>query len=301
MNDDENQDLIHLIDRVIKNVFRDCPTLVTRLAGLTVAPQNIRVEDPNLNLPELRADHVFVLTGSGGEPESAIYLEYQLRPDPKLLPVWATKWGGLTRQLGIPVVLVALYLQKGDRATFPAHLGARVGGFVTEMRFTAIRLWEQSERVRSGELAELAPLLLLSEENPTLSILQEEAELIRGADLPPDTEADLLNLVLMVGSRYFSRALLRTFFQKEIDTMQDLGLIGDWMEEREARGVARGRVAEARRMALRLLVKRFGTLPPALLERIEQADADWCDDLHERAIDAANLSDLADLYANAPE
>lgn len=301
MNDDENVDLVHLIDRVVKNVFRDCPTLVTRLAGLTVAPQNIRVEDSNLNLPELRADHVFVLTESDAEPEGAIYLEYQLRPDPKLLPTWATKWAGLSRQLGIPVALVVLYLQKGDRATFPFRLRAQIGGFETELRFTAIRLWEQSERIRSGELAELAPLLLLSEENPTLETLQEEADLIHNASLPPDTEADLLNLILMVGSRHFSREILRTFFQREIDTMQDLGLIGDWLEDREARGKARGETEGTRKTVLRFLVNRFGTLPEALLERIEQANADWCNNLLDRAITAESLSELADLYVTAPE
>lgn len=79
--------------------------------------------------------------------------------------------------------------------------------------------------------------------------------------------------------------------------MQDLGLIGDWIME----GEARGETSRARKTALRFLIKRFGTLPPALLERIEQADADWCDALLDRAIYAANLSELADLYDNAPE
>ena len=54
-------------------------------------------------------------------------------------------------------------------------------------------------------------------------------------------------------------------------------------------------------MTLRFLVKWFGTLPPALLERIEQADADWCNNLLDRAMDAESLTELADLYLNAPE
>ena len=67
----------------------------------------------------------------------------------------------------------------------------------------------------------------------------------------------------------------------------------DWFMEGEAE--------TARRMTLRFLVKRFGTLPTSLIERIEQADADWCDHLLDRAEDAGNLAELADLYANAPE
>ena len=245
MDEEPNLDLSQLIDKAVKNLFRLSPTLVTRLAGLDVAAEDIRVEDPNLNLPELRADHVFILAESEMEPESAIYLEYQLRPDPDLLPSWAAKWGGLARQLKMPVVLVVLYLQKGDRATFPAQFRMRRGGFETELRFTAIRLWELEERIRSGELAELAPLLLLSEDSPTEETIREEADLIRSANLPMETQADLLGLILMVGSRHFSRQMLQTLLQREIDTMQDLGLIGDWIKEGEARGRAQG-IAEGK-------------------------------------------------------
>ena len=71
----------------------------------------------------------------------------------------------------------------------------------------------------------------------------------------------------------------------------------NWIREDEARG----RAETARRMTQRFLVKRFGTLPTALLKRIAQADADWCDNLFDRAADAASLVELADLYANAPE
>ena len=293
--DAENGELSQLIDRAVKALFRECPTIVTRLAGMDTATEDIRVEDPNLNLPELRADHVFVV------PEGAIYLEYQLNRDDRLLSSWAVKWAGLARQLAMPVVLVALYLQKGNYATFPAQMQAQVGLFHTGLTFTAIRLWEQEGRIRGGDLPELAPLLLLSEDNPTEATLREEAELIRSANLPPETQADLLGIILMVASKRFSRAWLRTLFAEEINTMQDLGLIGDWIQEGEARGEARGRAETARRMTQRFLVKRFGTLPPALLERIEQADADWCDMLLDRAADVGTLAELADLYINAPE
>lgn len=301
MNEDENIDLSHLIDQAVKMLFRGCPTIITRLAGLTVAPETIRVDDPNLNLPELRADHVFVLPADAAGPECAIYLEYQLRPDSSLLPSWAAKWGGLTRQLGMPVVLLVLYLQKGNYATFPAQYETQIGAFRTQLQFTAIRLWDQTERIRNGDLPELAPLLLLSEDNPTEATIREEADLILNADLPPETQADLLNLVLMVASKRFSRQWLRTLFQQEINTMQDLGLVGDWIMEGEARGRVEGETEGTRKTTLRFLVKRFGTLPPSLLERIEQADADWCDLLLERASAAQSLTELADLYPDAPE
>ena len=167
-------------------------------------------------------------------------------------------------------------------------------------------MWDYSDRIRNGDLPELAPLLLLSEDNPTEATLREEADLVRGANLPPETAANLLTIILMVASKSFNREWLEALLEeKEIRTMKELGLIGDWIREGRAEGKAEGRAeggAEtARRMTQRFLVKRFGTLPTTLLERIEQADADWCDNLLDRAIEAANLSELADLYANAPE
>lgn len=157
-----------------------------------------------------------------------------------------------------------------------------------------------TERIRNGDLPELAPLLLLSEKNPTEETIREEADLIRNANLPPETEANLLGIILTVASRSFSREWLRALFEdKEINTMKDLGLIGDWIREGEARGEAQGKAEEARRIVLRFLVKRFGTLPPALLQRVEQADSDWCNDLLDRAMDAETLTELADLYPDA--
>src|SRR5262249_41279822 len=159
-----------------------------------VTPEHIRVEDPNLNLPELRADHVFILEGEMEAQTYAIYLEYQLEPDISLLPSWCAKWGGLTRQLGMPVFLLVLYLQRGDRATFPNDYTVRSGALEMKLTFPVIRLWEHAHRIRSGELPELAPLLLLCEETPTEETVQEEVALIHASRLPRETQAELLGL-----------------------------------------------------------------------------------------------------------
>src|SRR5580700_1750434 len=100
---DFHNELPNLIDRSVKALFRECPTAVMRLAGIEVADKALRVEDPNLNLPELRADHVFVIDEEEEDTSaSALYLEYQLEPDADLLTSWAAKWGGLLRQLRMP-------------------------------------------------------------------------------------------------------------------------------------------------------------------------------------------------------
>ena len=130
-----------------------------------------------------------------------IYLEYQLEPDPSLLKSWFAKCGGLTRQMGLPVVLMVIYLHKGDRATFPDKYSVAAGDLKTEFSFTAVRLWEYSDRIRSGELAELAPLLILCDDIPSEQTVQLEVELLRNAGLPRETLVDLLGLALRIASR----------------------------------------------------------------------------------------------------
>ena len=202
------------IDISVKALFRECPSAALRLAGLNVSKEDIRVEDPNLNLPELRADHVFIipaaaldvgLTVPADEPEIGVYLEYQLEPDPALLKSWFAKCGGLTRQIGIPIVLMVIYLHRGDRATFPDRYSVSVGALRTEFSFTAVRLWEYADRIRSGELAELAPLLILCDETPSQQTVALEVELIRNAGLPRDVQTDLLGLALRIASRRLPR------------------------------------------------------------------------------------------------
>jgi hypothetical protein len=61
MSDFQNSELPNLIAPSVKALFRECPTAIMRLAGVEVERQNIRVEDSNLNLPELRADQVFII------------------------------------------------------------------------------------------------------------------------------------------------------------------------------------------------------------------------------------------------
>jgi hypothetical protein len=105
MDDDQ---LNSMIDASVKALFRECPSAPLRLAGLRVAPEAIRIEDANLNLPELRADHVFVVPDDNGSGERAIYMEYQLEPDSSLHASWCAKWGGLKKQLQMPVNLLVI-------------------------------------------------------------------------------------------------------------------------------------------------------------------------------------------------
>lgn len=283
---DNAADQYHAIDVSVKALFRECPAALLRLAGLDVPASSIRVEDPNVNLPELRADHVFILPLSTDNQmgsaysdahEIAVYLEYQLQPDPRLLISWFAKCGGLTRQLGVPVVLLVIYLQRGDRATFPDQHQVSLGSLSTTFNFTAIRLWEYADRIRSGELAELAPLLILCEEHPTEQVVRLEVELIRKASLPRETQADLLGFALRIASRHISRAALMELFREDLSMISEAGIIEEWIADGEARGEARGmaqgKAEAARSLLFRLGEKRFGEPDAVVRARIEAIEA----------------------------
>ena len=271
MSDFQGGDASNIIDRSVKALFRECPAAVMRLAGMVVEQANIRVEDPNLNLPELRADHVFIIEEEQASA-FAIYVEYQLEPDVGLLTSWAAKWGGLSRQLGMPVILLAIYLQRGDRATFHDRYTVQAGGLTMNLTFPIIRLWEHAERIRSGELLELAPLLVLCEEVPTTETVREEVALIRGSVMARDTQRELLGLALLVASRRFRREVLYPLFRENWDMIEgleilddlyrDTGKIDQWISEGEAKGKAEGKlegeILGVRETLLAVGRKRFG-------------------------------------------
>ncbi|HLK57664.1 MAG TPA: hypothetical protein VKU00_13950 [Chthonomonadaceae bacterium] len=296
---DNSSEAPNLIDRSVKALFRECPTAILRLTGMEIAAEQLRVEDPNLNLPELRADHVFIVQPEEAEEPYAIYLEYQLEPDVRILPSWSAKWGGLNRQLGMPVALLALYLHKGDRATFPDRFVVRSGAVETELRFTTIRLWEHTDRIRSGALPELAPLLLLCEENPTEETIREEVALIHASRLPVGIQAELLGIALLVATRTFARKVLLPIFQEDWkmiegleildDLYRDTGKLDAWIAEAQAEGEARG----IRKTLMRLGRKRFGEPSAEVLQALEAVSSvETLQQMTDRLLGAENWEDL---------
>jgi hypothetical protein len=265
---------------------------------LQVPADVIRVEDPNVNLPELRADHVFIIPfeqANTAEPvgtdnnEIAVYLEYQLDPEASVLTSWFAKCAGLTRQLGMPVVLLVIYLQRGDRATFPDEYRVAIGDLSTSFTFTAIRLWEYADRIRSGELAELAPLLVLCEDEPTELIVRSEIALIRNAGFPKPVQTDLLGLALRIASRRIPREALLALFREDIEMIRETGIVEEWIAD----GEQRGKVQEARNLLIRLGTKRLGDLDAKLRAQIEAVTSvETLENLVVRTVDVETWQDL---------
>jgi len=271
-------------------------------------------------LPEFRADQVLVTSDDRGAARFGVHFEYQTRPDRSVLLEWCLKSVALNRQLRFPVFLVALFLQRGDRATFPSSYMLREGPLLFRFRFNAVRLWEHTELLRSGELPELAPLLFLCEDSPGEEVIRKERELIRSASVEPTLRSDLIAVTYAIGTRWFLRGVLNALFKEEMPLLKDAGIISDWLEEARTQaiaeglaagmaegliegrvegrvegrleGLAEGRAIEARRLTLRLPRNRFGELPAEVVQQIVQSAPEACEALVDRAARAKSLSEL---------
>jgi hypothetical protein len=177
---------------------------------------------------------------------------------------------------------------RGDRTTFPDAFTVSGGGITNEHRFQRVLLWEHADRIRSGELAELAPLLVLCEDTPTEATLRDERRLILGLDVPAPVRADLLAVAVTVGARYFARELLLNLFREELQMLKEASIV----EERVQEGMEQGRLQEARQTLLDLLRQRFGDIPSAVAAVIEQADLEQCRNWVRRVGGAASLAEL---------
>jgi predicted transposase YdaD len=277
-----------LIDRSLKVLFRREPAALCRLVGAAADPDRIRLGDVTVNIPEHRADHLFLLGDDDDPSRWALHLEYQLQPDLRVLGSWHHKNAALNAQLDRPVILTVVYLTKGDRATFPDTLTLTGGGLTNTYSFHTVRLWEHEERIRDGDLPELAPLLVLCEDEPGEETLRRERSLILGLPVERGERAELLAIATMIGTRYFTREVLERLFREEMEMMKTVSFVEEWIQEGEARGEARG----ARQVLLRLLRRQFGELPPPVLQQIEQADLEECEAMAERVLDAKSLEDL---------
>ena len=268
----------------MKLLVRNCPTVLLRLAGIEATDEEVKFEDANVLISELHADHVCILESI----PFAIYLEYQLIPKKENLPLWFAKCGALTKQLNMPVALLAIYLQKGDYSTFHDRYEVEFGNIKTQFQFTTVKLWEHESRIRSGELVELAPLLILFEETPTQQTVKEEIALIKNSALSDKVQSELLSVALILASRQFTRETIKFLFEEDVKMIYEKGLVDDWLEEREAKG----ELKNMRVMLLKFLTRRFTALPDELVAKINEAELEWCESLFDKAITANSLYEL---------
>ncbi len=266
----------HLIDISIKRLVRDNPSAFLELIGFTVAPNQVAFEDTAIQQRERRADHVCLLKSEDGTLRGVLYLEYQLIPDSTIIADWLWKWVGLVQRFPVPVVLLVIYMHRGNYATFHPIYRASIDPFETVVHFDTVHFWECAPQIRSGKYPDFIPLLPLCEEHPTEATVREQVALIQGLQIDEERKQELLSLSFLIASRDIARGILlrilrEVYSMNTIPTIID-DMFGNVLRQRELQREKHGEAVGTRDTLLRLYTKRLGTPSPAIITQLETID-----------------------------
>jgi len=178
------------------------------------------MSDPQINVPELRADKA-LLVEDGGKM-CYILFEAMLQPDCSQLPTFAFKALGMQYVQAKPVIVVIVYLEKGKYATFPDSFENRFGKFSNQFVLAKILLWEHEARILNGELKVFLPFLPLFHEHPDPGLMDVQLDLL-GQIADPKLRADLMALAIVVDIRAWGTEVVLTKFGSVKSSMKTRG------------------------------------------------------------------------------
>lgn len=255
------------------------------------------VEDAQIQIHEHRADKVWRV--HDGVREGCVTLEAISTPDQRDLRRLNLKNAALQTNLDLPVITILVYLMRGKYATFPDGYEDELGGLTNSHRFARLLLWEHEERIRSGELKELAPFLPLFYEVPDLSILEVENRLIEDV-ADPQRRLELKGIGAIIAARHFSEEIIKQFLKLDFPMIRETTIFTEWLDQRYQEGVVAGELTgetkgelKGKRLLLqKQLERKFGPLARELKERLQPLDGDALDTLAEALFDMTTVDDL---------
>ncbi len=202
------------LNSILKTLGRVIWPTLLRAAGATVVPAEARFEDVTVTqIPEHRSDQVLIFDPPVHPETRGLTLEYTVNPPTRpILVKWSLKRFGLEDLLGHPIALLVVYLWRGDRQTFADRLRTEVTEFEEVFHFPTVKLWECRARIVSGELRELAPLLTLCEDEPTVATLETARALLLDPAIPAEKRPLLIGATMAVGLRDLSLELVQQVF-----------------------------------------------------------------------------------------
>ena len=223
-------------DRGAKLLSRVRPADFLALIFPSIDPAAIRIEDADLTLPDKRSDHLFIL-----DTERVVAcLEFMIAPDPRVLRSWLLKTAIVAdRWEAWQVMLAVFYLTRDGYTTVPNTVVLCKGGR-TELRFTAVALWEHREAIEKGRYPALVPFLSLWSGKDRKVLGQVRELILREPD--PKVRADLMSIAVMVAGRVFKdRQWLLKYFREEWTMLKESWVVDEWIKEGIERGIQQGR------------------------------------------------------------
>ncbi|HEV3439981.1 MAG TPA: hypothetical protein VG122_21620 [Gemmata sp.] len=243
----------------------------------------------------LQADRLFRIDG----PTSAVlHLELEssgkLGRPAQLLRYNVAAWG----TTGLPVHSVLIILRPKANATdLTGQFGVpdANGKPYLIFEYTVVRLWRESIDVLLNAGPGVAPLALLTDEAAAdlSAAFARFRDRLRSEGIPDSVERVLLESTFILGGLRYSSAQIENLYLDLNMTLEDSTTYQLILNKGITQGRAQGRVEEARRMVLRLAVKRFGPTPSnAEAAILAISDHDRLERMVDRVHDAAGWDDL---------
>jgi hypothetical protein len=288
------------IDRAFKTVLTLKPDCVLDLLFGSQRQTKLKeITDPQINIPELRADKALIIEDGG----KTCYLlcEAMIQPDRSDLPTFALKALGMQYLLGKPVIVVVVYLEKGKYTAFPDSFENRVGSLSNQFVLAKVLLWEHKERILSDELIELAPFLALLYDQPDPGLMDVQQNLLAKIS-DPKLQADLISLAIVVDIRTWGAQVVLAKFAKEVNMLKETSIVQDWLTQSQQEGWQKGQ-QEGQRQGEKqgklsvlqiILAQKLGALSPELSNKFYQLNSEQLDRL---GVALLNINSQQELQA----
>ncbi len=248
------------------------------------------IENPEINLPERRLDFVYGL--SDEEKEYILHLDFQLRHEASLPERMHIYNALLTASNNKPVISKIIYLERREYRNLPqeyvvSYQGKRENVFT----YQAIMLWDYTEKIASGELGELAPLLILLTKEKSEEVLVKSKELIFKSQ-DQRWQADALSLAATIAGRYFPKEFLFKFFKEEMKMLREASIVQDWINE----GMEKGQIKTLQEGIPDVPAECFGLIKKGIGKKIKAIDDSLVlKSLPKKSIKVASLEEFAGL------
>jgi len=294
---------VNVFDRSVKALARRYPEPFVRVAlGSTDDLTVETIENPEINLPERRLDFVYGLRQE--DREYILHLEFQLEHQADVPERMFTYNALPTAAYGRPVLSAVIYLERRGYRQLPQEYVVEFRGRpVHTFPYLVVRLWDYAEAISSGQLKELAPLLILLTEEKDEKVLARCRELILAS---PDKKwrANALSAAITVARRYFPKELLLRFFKEELEMLQEADIVQDWinegfqkgMERGMERGLEKGQIKATREGILDVLAERFGVVRQGIAAKLAAIeDAAVLRSLLKKSVKVESIEEFARL------
>jgi predicted transposase YdaD len=151
-----------------------------------------------------------------------------------------------------------------------------------------LRIWEQ-DPARLLSSPGLLPLAVLARTDSQTALLEEIAARVDTIE-EPDRQRNISACVEVLARLKFEEDLIRQFLRE--DLMRESPLYQEILQEGLQQGIQQGIQQGEVSLALRLLTRRLGTLPPQLRSQIQQLSTVQVEALGEALLDFSTTQDL---------